>query len=211
VSQIALKLMSPGVVDTYQGGELWDLNLVDPDNRRPVDYETRRQRLHAMNQDVIDAQLSSEQRSKAVAALCQSWWTGDIKMLYVAEGLRLREKEPDLVLRGSYRPLNIEGPNADHLIAFARERQGKVLLTIAARWFATLLSEPTVLADLRENLQQTFVEVPGIKASSGKPMKFANVLTGGIVNAEVVNGVTRLNVAGTLNNLPAVWLMSDPQ
>jgi (1->4)-alpha-D-glucan 1-alpha-D-glucosylmutase len=209
VSQIALKLMSPGVVDTYQGGELWDLSLVDPDNRRPVDYETRRQRLRAMNQDVIDPQLSSEHRLKAVAALCQSWWTGDIKMLYVAHGLRLREREPELLLRGNYHPLNVEGPTADHLIAFARESQGKILLTIAARWFATLLSEPTMLSDLRKNLQQTFVDIPGIKSSSAKPMKFANVLTGAVVNAEVVNGVTRLNVADSLNNLPAVWLLGQ--
>lgn len=209
VSQVALKLTSPGVVDTYQGGELWDLSLVDPDNRRPVNYETRRQRLHAMNRDIIDPQLSSEQRSKAVAALCQSWWTGDIKMLYVADGLRLREKEPELLLRGSYRPLNVEGPNADHLIAFAREYNGKILLTIAARWFASLLSGPTALADMRENLRQTFVDVAAVKASSAKSMEFTNVLTGATVNAEVVNGVTRLNVADGLNNLPAAWLIGD--
>jgi (1->4)-alpha-D-glucan 1-alpha-D-glucosylmutase len=209
VSQIALKLMSPGVVDTYQGGELWDLNLVDPDNRRPVDYDTRRQRLHAMNQNVIGAQLSCEQRSKAVAAICQSWWTGDIKMLYLARGLRLREREPELLLHGSYRPLNVEGPNADHLIVFAREHHGRILLTIATRWFATLLSEPTALADLAKNLQQTFIEIPGVKANSAKPMKFANVLTGATLDAAVVNGVTRLNVAESLNNLPAVWLIGD--
>ncbi|HET9100960.1 MAG TPA: malto-oligosyltrehalose synthase, partial [Acidobacteriaceae bacterium] len=102
VSQIALKVMSPGVIDTYQGGELWDLNLVDPDNRRPVDYETRRQRLAAITKNIVDPQLSPEQRSKSVAAICQSWLSGDVKMLYVAQGLRLREKDPDLLLRGNY-------------------------------------------------------------------------------------------------------------
>ena len=209
VSQIALKLMSPGVIDTYQGGELWDLNLVDPDNRRPVDYDTRRQRLAAITKNIVGPQLSSEQRSKAVAAICQSWWSGDIKMLYVAQGLRLREREPELLLRGSYHPLNVEGPNADHLIAFAREDRGKVLLTIAARWFASLLSEPTALADLEKNLRQTFVEIPEIKASSAKPLTFANVLTGATIDAQVVNGVMRLNVADSLDNLPAVWLVGD--
>ena len=209
VSQIALKLMSPGVIDTYQGGELWDLSLVDPDNRRPVDYETRRQRLEVIAKKIVDPQLSSEQRSKAVAAICQSWWSGDVKMLYVAQGLRLREKEPDLLLRGSYHPLNAEGPNSDHVIAFAREDHGKILLTIAARWFASLLSESTALADLKNNFQPTFVEIPEIKASSAKPMKFANVLTGATVDAEVVNGVMRLNVADSLDNLPAVWLIGD--
>ncbi len=209
VSQVALKLMSPGVVDTYQGGELWDLSLVDPDNRRPVDYETRRQRLHAMAKNVIDPHLSSEQRSKQTAAICQSWWSGDMKMLYVAQGLRLRAKEPELLLDGGYHPLSVEGPNADHLIAFAREYHGKLLLTIAARWFATLLSEPTTLADLKKNLRQTFVQIPKINASSAKPLKFANVLTGATLDAEVVNGVMRLNVADSLDNSPAVWLIGD--
>ncbi len=209
VSQIALKLMCPGVIDTYQGGELWDLNLVDPDNRRPVDYETRRQRLAAITKNIVDPQLSSEQRSKAVAAICQSWWSGDLKMLYVAQGLRLREREPELLLRGSYHPLIVEGPNSDHVIAFAREDHGKVLLTIAARWFASLLSEPTALNELKKSLGQTFVEIPEIKKSSAKPMKFANVLTGATVDAQVVHAVMRVNVADSLENLPAVWLVGD--
>ena len=211
VSQIALKLMSPGVVDTYQGGELWDLSLVDPDNRRPVDYVTRRQRLSAISKNIVDLQLSPEQRSQAVASLCQSWWSGDVKLLYVAQGLRLREKEPDLLLRGSYHPMKVEGPNADHVIAFAREYHGKILLTIAARWFASLLPEPTTLPDLKKKFQQTFVEIPGINAKLAKPMKFANVLTGATVDAEVVDRVMRLNLGNSLDSLPAVWLLGEQQ
>ena len=209
VSQVALKLMSPGVIDTYQGGELWDLSLVDPDNRRRVDYETRRQRLHALTKDVFDTQLSFEQRSQAVASICQSWWSGDVKMLYVAQGLRLREKEPDLLLRGSYHPMSAEGPNSDHIIAFAREYHGKILLTVATRWFASLLPTPAALIDLKKSFQQTFVETPKIKENTGMSMKFANVLTGENVDAAVVNGAVRLNVGESLGNLPAVWLIGD--
>ena len=209
VSQIALKLMSPGVIDTYQGGELWDLSLVDPDNRRPVDYETRRQRLHTMTKDVFDPQLSSEQRSQAVAAICQSWWSGDVKMLYVAQGLRLREKESELLLRGSYHPMKVEGPTSDHVIAFSREYHGKILLTVATRWFASLLPEPAALTELGKNYGQTFVETTGIRASSAEPVKFANALTGATVDAEVVNGAMRLNVGESLASLPAVWLIGE--
>ncbi|MFZ1942464.1 MAG: malto-oligosyltrehalose synthase [Acidobacteriaceae bacterium] len=211
VSQVALKLMSPGVIDTYQGGELWDLSLVDPDNRRPVDYETRRQRLHALTKDVFDPQLSSEQRSQALARICQSWWTGDVKMLYVAQGLRLREKESELLLRGSYHAMNVEGPNSDNVIAFAREHQGKILLTIAARWFGSLLPQPAALTELEKNFGQTFIETTGIKASSTKPVKFTNVLTGATVHAESVNGAMRLNVGESLASFPAVWLIGDQQ
>jgi (1->4)-alpha-D-glucan 1-alpha-D-glucosylmutase len=209
LSQVALKVMSPGVIDTYQGGELWDLSLVDPDNRRPVDYETRRRRLDAITTNLVNQPLSSQERSEAVASICQSWWSGEIKMLYLAQGLRLREREPDLLLRGSYYPMNVEGETGEHVIAFAREYHGKVLLTIAARWFASLLPEPTALVKLKTRFQQTFVEIPGITPSPAKPMKFANVMTGAVVDAAEVDGVMRLNVGESLDGLPAVWLMGD--
>jgi (1->4)-alpha-D-glucan 1-alpha-D-glucosylmutase len=162
-----------------------------------------------MTTGVFDPQLSSEQRSQAVASICQSWWSGDVKMLYVAQGLRLREKEPDLLLRGSYHPMNVEGPVSDHVIAFTREYHDKILLTIAMRWFVSLLPKPAALVDLKKNVQPTFVEIPKIKRISGTPLKFANVLTGATVHAEVVNGVMRLNVGDSLDNLPAVWLIGD--
>lgn len=132
-----------------------------------------------------------------------------MKMLYVAQGLRLRQREPDLLLRGSYHPSNVKGPNSDHVIAFAREDRGKILLTISARWFATLLSEPTALTELKKSFRQTFIEIPKSKTSSAKPMKFENILTGATVDAEVVNGAMRLKVGDSLNNLPAVWLIGD--
>ncbi len=209
VSQIALKLMSPGVVDTYQGGELWNLSLVDPDNRRAVDYDTRRQRLDSLTKHVVDPHLSFEKRSRAIAEVCHSWWTGDVKLLYVAQGLRLREQQHDLLLRGSYRPLNAEGDNAEHLVAFAREYRGKILLTIAARWFFSLLSGPAVLEDLRKNFQRTFLDVPAAGSSPSKPMTFTNVLTGATVHADTVNGAARLSAGEVLGGLPAVWLIGD--
>ncbi|MGO8718180.1 MAG: malto-oligosyltrehalose synthase [Acidobacteriaceae bacterium] len=209
ISQIALKLMSPGVVDTYQGGELWDLNLVDPDNRRPVDYGTRQQRLQALTKHVLDSHLSSNQRSAAVAEIGRSWWTGDVKLLYVAQGLRLREQEHDLLLHGSYQSLDPEGDNADHLVAFAREYHGKILLTVAARWFSSLLSEPAALEDLQKNIRQTSIEIPVAESSPREPMTFTNILTGGTVHVANVNGVMRLRAAEVLGGLPAVWLLGS--
>ena len=98
---------------------------------------------------------------------------------------------------------------ADHVIAFAREYHGKILLTMATRWFASLLPEPAALTELGKNFGQTFVETTGIRASSAKPVKFANVLTGATVDAEVVNGAMRLNVGESLASLPAVWLIGE--
>jgi (1->4)-alpha-D-glucan 1-alpha-D-glucosylmutase len=206
VSQIAVKLMSPGVVDTYQGGELWDLSLVDPDNRRPVDYATRQKRLHALTGS-FSSGADVQQRAETIARLRCEWWTGDLKLLYVAQGLRLRSAEPELLSRGSYRPLQATGAMAEHIVAFAREHKGKMLVTIAARWFSSLLSSPGSLVDIDEKLRDTFVEVPG--AANG--MKFTNLLTGASTSVEDNNRVARVRVSDAVKGLPAAWLMStDP-
>ncbi len=212
VSQIAVKLMSPGVVDTYQGGELWDLNLVDPDNRRPVDYATRQERLQKLMEDISAPNAAGEQRAAAVAALCQEWWTGDLKLLYVALGLGLRAREPELLARGKYLPLRVKGPGADHLVAFAREREGKLLVTVAVRWFVSLLSAPDSLDSLKQRLQETFVEIPfAADEAVSQSTKFLNVLTGASPRIENENGTMRLRVGEVLDGLPAVWLINGEQ
>lgn len=208
ISQIALKLMSPGVVDTYQGGELWDLSLVDPDNRRPVDYATRQQRLHSLMQRVAASEIAPEQRALALSELCRTWWTGDVKLLYVALGLRLRERESNLLAHGSYWPLRVEGSNAEHLVAFGREHEGKILVTIAVRWFASLLSSPEALGDLKKSLQETIIELPASENVDGlQRMRFTNVLTGTAVPLHDIDGAARLFAGEVLGALPAVWIL----
>ncbi len=209
VSQIALKMMSPGVIDTYQGGELWDLSLVDPDNRRPVDYATRQQRLQMLLDSVAAPAIPIEQRAHALADLRRQWWTGDLKLLYVALGLGLRAREPDLLTRGKYLPLRVEGPQAEHLIAFARAYQGKVLLTIAARWFASLLSTPDSLDDLKQRLHDTFIDISSAGPETVlRKTRFRNVLSGAAVQLQEENGRMRLSAGEVLAGLPAVWLIS---
>lgn len=211
ISQIALKLMSPGVVDTYQGGELWDLSLVDPDNRRPVDYATRQQRLHSLMQRIAAPKIAPERRAHAVSELCRTWWTGDVKLLYMALGLRLRERESELLARGRYLPLRVEGPNTEHLVAFGREYEGKILLTIAVRWFASLLSSPEALGDLKKSLQETIIELPVFGNVDGlQRMRFTNVLTGAAVPLHHVDGAARLPAGEVLGALPAVWILGTP-
>lgn len=204
VSQIAVKLMSPGVVDTYQGGELWDLNLVDPDNRRPVDYATRQQRLQSLK-NRFSSNANTEQRTDAIMEMCRTWWTGDLKLLYIEQGLGLRERESELLARGSYLPLPAEGPAAEHIVAFARQHQGKWLLTLALRWFASLLSRPDSLGNLKQRLQETYIELP----AAAKEMKFTNVLTAASVPGEKDKEAARIRVSDAMNGLPAVWLKNQ--
>ena len=110
LAQTLLKLTAPGVPDTYQGCELWDLSLVDPDNRRPVDFELRR--------------AFSSKRADA-GALLASWRDGRIKQHVVARTLALRRRHPELFETGHYEPLEAEGALADRVVAFAAAPNGQ--------------------------------------------------------------------------------------
>ncbi|MFT3913869.1 MAG: malto-oligosyltrehalose synthase [Anaeromyxobacteraceae bacterium] len=115
----ALKCAAPGVPDVYQGTELWDLSLVDPDNRRPVDFERRRALLAA-----LDAQAAAGPGARAALARTLSspgvLADGRAKLWLLACGLRLRRDRPALFLEGEHWPLRAEGPDAAHVFAFAR-------------------------------------------------------------------------------------------
>jgi (1->4)-alpha-D-glucan 1-alpha-D-glucosylmutase len=135
LAQLALKIGAPGVPDFYQGSELWDLSLVDPDNRRPVDFELRQRLL-----DEIDRVLASDgaDRVGEVAALFESWHDGRIKLLLTAAGLRLRRALPDLFLRGDYVPLTTEVTVPGDIAAFARVRGSDVVVVAVPRLVAPL-------------------------------------------------------------------------
>ena len=117
LSQVALKIGSPGVPDFYQGSELWDLSLVDPDNRRPVDFG-RRRALLAEVEKVVG--LGGPERVAAVAAMMAHWRDGRIKLLVTALGLRLRHDWPDVFLSGGYLPLVTDVTVPAGLVAFVR-------------------------------------------------------------------------------------------
>jgi (1->4)-alpha-D-glucan 1-alpha-D-glucosylmutase len=112
LSQQLLKLTAPGVPDIYQGTELWDLSLVDPDNRRPVDFEQR----GALLDELLEATPSAELAEALLADLP----SGKIKLFLTAKALAHRTTHADLYARGSYEPLETRGPLADRLLAFRR-------------------------------------------------------------------------------------------
>jgi (1->4)-alpha-D-glucan 1-alpha-D-glucosylmutase len=119
LAQVVLKLTSPGVPDIYQGCEMWDLSLVDPDNRRPVDYGPRPGALHDLEKIPLPELLAS-------------WKDGRIKMRITRDILRYRHEHPALFSRGTYFPVTIEGAQADRFLAFLREEGGEQLLVVAA-------------------------------------------------------------------------------
>jgi (1->4)-alpha-D-glucan 1-alpha-D-glucosylmutase len=125
LSQIALKATIPGVPDFYQGTEFWDLSLVDPDNRRPVDFSERAAVLESMN----DPDWES---------LVQDWPGGHLKLAWTRHLLKLRNQLADLFTYGDYQPLQVSGPHRDHVIAFARRRGRDAAIVAVARTFASM-------------------------------------------------------------------------
>lgn len=121
LTQLAIKLTAPGVPDIYQGGELWDFSLVDPDNRRPVDWKQRRRLLAAIS-------------NVEPTALVAEWQDGREKLFLASRLLRLRQKHPLLFGKGDYLPLYGEGGRADErLCAYARVHEGEALVVAAPR------------------------------------------------------------------------------
>ena len=138
LAQVTLKLGSPGVPDFYQGTDLWDFNLVDPDNRRPVDFAARERWLGEIDR-VLDADL--ETRGHAIDAMLREWPDGRIKLLLTAAGLRLRRSHPEVFLDGEYVPLPIEITVPAGAVAFARiaTSAGHAVLFVAPRLCARVV------------------------------------------------------------------------
>src|SRR6266478_4210760 len=120
LTQTLLKLTSPGVPDIYQGTEIWDYSLVDPDNRRAVDYNRRRDMLEGL-------------AIASPADLMQTWPDGRIKLFLTQRVLRFRRDHTDLFQRGDYLPLRASGTFADCCVTFARRVAEKWIVVIAAR------------------------------------------------------------------------------
>jgi (1->4)-alpha-D-glucan 1-alpha-D-glucosylmutase len=143
LAQCLLKLTVPGVPDLYQGTDLWDFSLVDPDNRRPVDFAARAK--------TID---------RSPAELAPSWRDGRIKQALVRRTLGMRKRAPHLFAEGAYLPLRVEGPARDSIVAFARQVQDDWLLVAVPRLVASSMVEEEVLAFRRDAWRETSVDLP---------------------------------------------------
>ncbi len=123
LGQITLKATMPGVPDFYQGTEFWDLSLVDPDNRRPVDFAER-------------AKILASTEAPDWQRLVQNWPNGHVKLAWTRHLLKLRNELADLFAEGDYEPLQASGPHSHHVIAFARRKGGAAAIVAVAKSFA---------------------------------------------------------------------------
>ncbi len=134
LGQTLLKLASPGVPDVYQGNELWDFSLVDPDNRRPVDYAHRAALLAALE----DASSDDARVPTLLRELLNNIGDGRAKLYTIWRALGLRAEQPALFERGSYEAVAVRGSRAEHVVAFTRRHEAGRAIVAVGRWFASL-------------------------------------------------------------------------
>jgi (1->4)-alpha-D-glucan 1-alpha-D-glucosylmutase len=196
LSQTLLKLASPGVPDTYQGTEFWDFSLVDPDNRRLVNY---RDRIAALR-ELQNPKLNSEAHIREhVSGLVRNMHDGRIKQYVIWKALAFRNQNRALFEKGSYRPLTVEGSSADHVVAFSREYRKGAVVVIAPRLYAGL-----------QGIDQSFPLGPGVwkdtrivlPAEYGN-LRLANLFTGERIQPDHSNLIA---LSGVLTNFPVALL-----
>jgi (1->4)-alpha-D-glucan 1-alpha-D-glucosylmutase len=186
ISMTLLKLTSPGVPDIYQGNETLDLSLVDPDNRRPVDYAQRARMLEELGGMQADG-------AGALAAALD----GRAKMWVILRALELRRAQPSVYRDGQYLPLHAQGSRASHVVAFMRRHEGHAAVTIAGRLWMKLGGEAETLP-LGEN-------------TWGDTAIDAGPLNGGLVN--VLTGETlaveggKIRLAAAFSRFPGALLV----
>ncbi len=178
LAQTLLRMTVPGVPDLYQGNEYWDFSLVDPDNRRPVDYAAREQALQA---------------SVPGTELLKDWRDGRIKQALISEVLNLRKEHSELFRRGDYQPLEVLGSQAHNVLGFAREHEGVRAIVVVPVRCATLLENSAMPQVDALRWGDTRVVLPS--AASDANLK-------GLFASSVVTQNRELNVSEALGDVP---------
>ncbi|HYG16686.1 MAG TPA: 4-alpha-glucanotransferase, partial [Bacteroidia bacterium] len=187
LAQLVLKLTCPGVPDIYQGTELWDLSLVDPDNRRPVDYALREKYL----QEILE-----RNNGKLIPHLWEHRYDGRIKLWLLHTLLQERKNNPQIFGNGFYYPLEIKGKYKDHVIAFALRDQMQWYVTAVSLHLAELTT--TVSGWMAFDWQDTRIIMPG-----EAPELWTDVLTGSTAKGEEVP------VSAVFKELPFTLLKAE--
>lgn len=195
LSQCLLKLTSPGVPDLYQGSELLQFNLVDPDNRRPVDYQERTRLLTEL--------LKSGQRFDREPSAIERFDEDAAKMLLTCRTLMLRGQNADLFQRGIYTPLNVSGPRSSHVIAFARKHERHSVIIVVPRLSAKLLGEEHQTVCDEALWEDTQIDITGLSAPC-----YHNAFTGECIPADSREHSRHLRVGMLFHTFPVALLLS---
>jgi len=208
IAQTLIKLTAPGVPDIYQGNELWTYALVDPDNRRPVDYERRRRLLDEL--DAIIEKAGRAEGASALPELCaellRAPFDGRLKLFVTRRALALRKGRPALFADGDYRPLSTAGGRAEHLLAFARSGEDAEAIVVVPLHCGSLVDPDSAEPLLGQAVwEDSAIELPSYAAGR----HYLNVFTGETLEpAGVAEGGARLAAASVLARFPVALLVA---
>ncbi len=195
LSQVLLKAMSPGMPDFYEGAELWDLSLVDPDNRRPVDFPARIRALEELRRQEAQDQL------ELVKRLITGWKDGRIKLYITQKALECRRNFSEVFAKGDYIPLQAAGPKQDHLLGFAR-RNGRNWVLVMIPRLTVGITRPGMAPLGVKTWGRSAVELP-----KSAPAKWRNIITGEALRAGR-GGIHSLPLAQIFASFPVCALVA---
>jgi (1->4)-alpha-D-glucan 1-alpha-D-glucosylmutase len=188
LTQVLLRLLSPGVPDTYQGTEVWNFSMVDPDNRRPIDFA----RLQRALEDLA---------GRSLREMLTNWTDGALKLYLMHKVLQLRNSHRDVFQEGDYVPLGARGPRENHVIAFARHFCATWIVAVAPR-FVMRLSGGFKPPLGRRVWRDTELCLP-----ENAPLRWTNVLTG---ESLTVSESRRMPLPSVLRKFPVALLTASP-
>jgi (1->4)-alpha-D-glucan 1-alpha-D-glucosylmutase len=192
LSQTLLKITAPGVPDIYQGSEFWEFSLVDPDNRRPVDYQKRTTCLREL------INRSHEDISSLIEDLLTHRRDGRVKQFLIWRALRTRLREDLLFTRGSYIPINTVGERKDNLFAFARVFNGSWTIAAVPRRVVSLIAQNDL------PVGQAVWEDTSIQLPREAPTRWRDVFSGRIIDSK-----NTLRVSELLKTFPVGFLVAE--
>jgi (1->4)-alpha-D-glucan 1-alpha-D-glucosylmutase len=194
LSQVLLKITSPGVPDFYQGNEFWKFDLVDPDNRRPVDFKARSESLSVL------IQREKEDKTGLVRDLLKNWQDGRIKLYLTYKALNFRRGNSDLFQKGEYLPLYTAGKKSENIVAFARHLENQWVIVAVPRLSCHLV-EPWDYPLNRHVWGKDTLVLP-----DKTPSDWVNVVTGETMNQKEE---AHMQLAQVFNTFPLALLTSQ--
>jgi (1->4)-alpha-D-glucan 1-alpha-D-glucosylmutase len=198
LSQTLLKLTSPGVPDLYQGCELFDFRLVDPDNRGPVDFNRRCELLESLERQINE---SPDSLGALTSELLAQRADGRIKLYIIRQLLNYRRAHPELFTIGDYVPIELRGERSERVCAFTRRQGGTTVVVVAPRLVAGLVGLTGLAPCGREVWSDTALVLPDDLAGS----RFVNLLTGELVAGDTPESPV-VPVANVLSYFPVAAL-----
>jgi (1->4)-alpha-D-glucan 1-alpha-D-glucosylmutase len=199
LSQSLLKLTCPGVPDIYQGNDLWNFSLVDPDNRHPVDYPRRQKAFESIRR------MSNTPDTASAAELLQTADDGRLKLYLVWKTLCLRKEYPELFQLGDYIPLEVQGGQADHAVGFIRTLEKTSVLVVVPRLVAGLLNE----TDLPPIGPAVWTDTCAVLPRCGCSVAYRNMFTGELLTSRNLGDRALIDMSNALAYFPVAFCLQS--